>query len=47
MNKPEKEETKEGWICPKCKKVWAPSVKSCDCTTKENQTPDTKQLLLE
>jgi hypothetical protein len=22
-----------GWICPRCGKVWAPDVKSCDCLT--------------
>lgn len=21
----------EGWICPKCGKVWAPWMPSCDC----------------
>jgi len=21
----------EGWICPRCHKVWSPWVESCDC----------------
>ena len=27
----------EGWVCPRCDKVWAPSVKSCDCEPREWQ----------
>ena len=23
----------EGWICPRCGKVWAPWVAQCDCTS--------------
>lgn len=24
-----------GWVCPRCKKVWNPSIKSCDCEPME------------
>lgn len=27
---------KEGWECPKCKKVWAPSVAECESCSPEN-----------
>lgn len=36
-----------GWICPRCKKVNAPDVKSCDCTTTEDTDKDNRQLLNE
>ncbi len=37
----------EGWVCPKCKKVWAPSVKSCECPTSESTETPKPQLLTE
>ncbi len=38
-----------GWRCPGCKKVWAPSVKSClDCEKLESAQPkDTRKFLTE
>lgn len=29
---------KEGWVCPKCGKVLAPWVPSCDCYTQKQNT---------
>ena len=31
----------KGWVCPRCGKVWAPSVRSCDeCNEKTTFTRD-------
>ncbi len=40
---------KNGWVCPNCKTVWAPHVKTCEpCTIKEAETPkDTRKFLTE
>lgn len=40
---------REGWICPKCKKIKSPDVKSCDCNKNEQKDvdKDTRQLLNE
>ena len=40
-------EENTGWICPNCKKVHSPDVKSCTCTKTESTTEDTRKLLLE
>ena len=39
-----------GWKCPQCHKIWAPTIKSCvDCNPPQNEslTPSTVKLLLE
>lgn len=39
-----------GWKCPQCYKIWAPTIKSCtDCNPPKNEssTPSTVKLLLE
>ena len=42
------EAEKEGWKCPQCEKIWAPSVKSCeDCKVQESKDQDKRQLLTE
>jgi len=38
---------KVGWICPICKCVYSPTVKTCKtCTQKEMKDSDDKQFLL-
>ena len=34
----------EGWICPRCKKVNAPDVKSCDCENDNKVFDKIKEL---
>lgn len=42
------EEKKEGWICPRCKKVNSPDTKQCSCQANESvETEDTRTLLNE
>ena len=36
-----------GWVCPTCKTVWSPTVKSCEKCTVDEGTENTSQLLLE
>ena len=37
-----------GWVCPRCRKVHSPSVKSCKCKADESATPkDDRKLLNE
>jgi uncharacterized OB-fold protein len=28
-----------GWLCPRCGRIWAPDVRTCDCQAE----PETKQ----
>jgi len=38
----------EGWKCPVCKKVYSPSVKSCEeCSMAENKDKQAEKLLEE
>lgn len=36
---------KEGWICPRCGKVNAPFMPSCDCTSSYHSTADPLNFL--
>lgn len=45
-------EKHEGWICPKCKTVWSPSIIQCTnsvCVAQfeSYESKDTKQFLIE
>ena len=40
-------EKKDGWECPRCKCVNAPSEKKCTCIKTEDKDKDSKELLLE
>lgn len=44
-------ELNEGWVCPSCKKVFAPSIKMCKKCSKalknEDKNEDSSQLLEE
>ena len=31
------QQTQTGWVCPKCGRVHAPWVRSCDCTAQEGK----------
>ena len=38
----------QGWICPNCKKVYSPDVKSCKkCSKNEAKSETTEQFLQE
>lgn len=37
----------EGWICPRCKRVWAPAVLECDCKPEESPADSVKDALEE
>jgi uncharacterized OB-fold protein len=37
----------EGWKCPHCNTIWAPTVKSCEKCTVQEETKDTRKLLTE
>lgn len=37
----------EGWVCPVCRTVYAPTVKVCKKCTKTEQTKQSQQLLTE
>lgn len=41
------EPAKEGWKCPNCQTVWAPTVKSCESCTVQESKKETRQLLTE
>lgn len=44
----------KGWQCPKCKSIWAPSVKKCESKAcvqasvqETSEAPDTRKFLTE
>lgn len=41
------ETIKEGWECPRCHTVNAPSKEKCDCVKVEDKNRDTRKLLNE
>lgn len=39
-------EDRVGWVCPECKKILSPDVKSCNCKKETNESSSTTNKIL-